>query len=157
MAIQTITYEDKQAMGTQPSIPEVNKVTDSDMNEIKSVVNNNAKVLEEINTYSTTEKVVGMWADGKPLYRIVLNATTPTTGDSSITIVSTLPSNIDNVTKLDGMILDQSARFPLNAYFSSTYYIATFYDPSVGINCKVGSNLTSRTCVVVIEYTKTTD
>ena len=42
MAIQTITYSDKQAMATHPSIPDVNKVTDSDMNEIKSVVNNNA-------------------------------------------------------------------------------------------------------------------
>lgn len=35
-----ITYADKQAMGTQPSIPDVNKVTDSDMNQIKNVVNN---------------------------------------------------------------------------------------------------------------------
>lgn len=34
-----ITYDDKQAMGTQPTIPEVNKVTDSDMNEIKNSVN----------------------------------------------------------------------------------------------------------------------
>ena len=34
-----ITYDDKQAMGTQPTIPEVNKVTDSDMNEIKYSVN----------------------------------------------------------------------------------------------------------------------
>lgn len=157
MAIQTITYSDKQAMGTQPTIPDVNKVTDADMNEIKSVTNNNASVLEDSNTYSTTETVIGTWADGKPLYRIVLNATTPSTGDTSTTIVSTLPSNIDNVIKLDGMIISQSARFPINAYFSNTYYIATFYDPSVGINCKVGSSLTSRTCKIIIEYTKTTD
>lgn len=34
-----ITYEDKQAIGTQPSIPEVNKVTADNMNEIKQVVN----------------------------------------------------------------------------------------------------------------------
>lgn len=34
-----ITYADKQAMGTQPSIPEVNKITDSNMNEIKNAVN----------------------------------------------------------------------------------------------------------------------
>ena len=45
MAIQTITYDDKSAMGTQPSIPNVNKVTDADMNEIKNVVNNNATVI----------------------------------------------------------------------------------------------------------------
>lgn len=34
-----ITFADKQAMGTQPSIPEVNKVTADNMNEIKQVVN----------------------------------------------------------------------------------------------------------------------
>lgn len=34
-----ITYADKSAMGTQPSIPAVNKVMDSDMNEIKNAVN----------------------------------------------------------------------------------------------------------------------
>lgn len=34
-----ITYDDKQAMGTQPTIPDVNKVTADDMNEIKNVVN----------------------------------------------------------------------------------------------------------------------
>jgi hypothetical protein len=123
------------------------------INELKG----NIDTLDERGIYSTTEKVIGTWADGKPLYRIVLNATTPSTGDTSTTIVSTLPNNIDNITKLDGMILDQSARFTINSYFSNTYYISTFYDPSVGINCKVGSNLTSRTCKIIIEYTKTTD
>ena len=59
MAIQTITYSDKQAMGTQPSIPDINKVTDSDMNEIKSVVNNNASELGaigEIREYTLNRK-----------------------------------------------------------------------------------------------------
>lgn len=48
MAIQTITFSDKQAIGTQPSVPDVNKITDDDMNEIKSVVNNNATELGNI-------------------------------------------------------------------------------------------------------------
>lgn len=34
-----ITYDDKQDLGTQPSIPDVNKVTADNMNEIKQVVN----------------------------------------------------------------------------------------------------------------------
>ena len=45
-----ITYTDKQAIGTQPSIPDINKVTDSDMNEIKSVVNTNANELDSMGT-----------------------------------------------------------------------------------------------------------
>ena len=38
-----ITYADKQAMGTQPSIPHVNKVTDSDMNQIKNGIKQKKK------------------------------------------------------------------------------------------------------------------
>lgn len=70
MAIQTITYSDKQAMGTQPSIPDVNKVTDADMNEIKSVVNNNASeigAIGEIREYTLNRKTTtlsgGSWQE----------------------------------------------------------------------------------------------
>ena len=42
MAIQTITYDNKTALNANVDIPNINKVTDNDMNEIKSVVNNNA-------------------------------------------------------------------------------------------------------------------
>ena len=37
-----ITFADKVALNPQPSIANENKVTDADMNEIKSVVNSNA-------------------------------------------------------------------------------------------------------------------
>lgn len=39
MALSKITYEDKETLNPLPSVADKNKVTDSDMNEIKSVVN----------------------------------------------------------------------------------------------------------------------
>lgn len=45
MAAQTITYEDKQYLNENADIPATNKVQDTDMNEIKTVVNNNANEL----------------------------------------------------------------------------------------------------------------
>lgn len=45
-----ITFADKQAMGTQPSIPEVNKITDSNVNEIKDAVNS----LEPVTLYNNS-------------------------------------------------------------------------------------------------------
>lgn len=48
MAVQTITYDNKQYLNQNPSIADVNKVNDTDMNEIKSVVNNNATELTNI-------------------------------------------------------------------------------------------------------------
>lgn len=48
MAVQTITYEDKQYLNQNVDIPATNKVQDIDMNEIKTVVNNNALEVENI-------------------------------------------------------------------------------------------------------------
>lgn len=45
MAVQTITYGDKSYLNENADIPATNKVQDTDMNEIKSVVNNNATEL----------------------------------------------------------------------------------------------------------------
>jgi hypothetical protein len=47
MAINKIQYQNKVAIEDDPSVAEINKVTDSNMNEIKAVVNNNADYLEE--------------------------------------------------------------------------------------------------------------
>lgn len=53
MAIQTITYGDKSYLNELPDIPATNKVQDVDMNEIKSVVNNNAnELITEIELFS---------------------------------------------------------------------------------------------------------
>ena len=42
MAVQTINYDDKQFLNQNSDIADVNKCNDTDLNEIKSVVNNNA-------------------------------------------------------------------------------------------------------------------
>lgn len=54
MAIQTITYANKVAINQNVDIPETNKVQDTDMNEIKSVVNNNADELSNNNNINQT-------------------------------------------------------------------------------------------------------
>lgn len=58
MAINKIQYQNKVAIEDDPSVPEINKVTDNNMNEIKSVVNNNADVLETAEV--TTNKVTSI-------------------------------------------------------------------------------------------------
>ena len=48
MAVQKINYENKEAIQNDTDIANKNKVTDADMNEIKTVVNNNANELQEL-------------------------------------------------------------------------------------------------------------
>lgn len=60
MAVQKIEYQNKEGIIDDPEIPRKNKVTDEDMNEIKTVVNNNADALEDIDTstYQTIDNLV---------------------------------------------------------------------------------------------------
>lgn len=50
MAIQNITYGDKSFINENSQIADINKIKDTDMNEIKNVVNNNANELASVET-----------------------------------------------------------------------------------------------------------
>ena len=54
MAINTITYQNKVTLNSNPDVADVNKVKADDMNEIKSVVNNNATELSQLVVYDQT-------------------------------------------------------------------------------------------------------
>lgn len=98
MAVQTITYDNKVALNVNPDIADVNKVTDNDMNEIKSVVNNNANNIGDLSnlTTPTTTNLVGAinsivesgsntngtyikYADGTMICTKIINAVTSIT------------------------------------------------------------------------------
>lgn len=48
MAVEKINYENKLEFQNDPNVPNKNKVTDENMNEIKTVVNTNADELSDI-------------------------------------------------------------------------------------------------------------
>lgn len=66
MAVQTITYDDKIYINQNSNIPNINKVNDTDMNEIKSVVNNNAT--ETSNNTTNITNITGqiLWTNPDP-------------------------------------------------------------------------------------------
>lgn len=89
-----ITYEDKEFLNKNENIADKNKVNDTDLNEIKEVVNendDNVGDLSSLNTtdktslvnavneienrdiYSTTETKIGTWINGKAIYRKVID------------------------------------------------------------------------------------
>lgn len=160
MAVQTITYEDKSYLNQNADIPATNKVQDTDMNEIKSVVNNNAN---ETNTntnnitnilsaeiYSTSEvKTNYLWTNNKPIYRKVITGQC-TTANNWETIGSV--TNIDRLIEAKGII---------GGYLPFPTFVTTSYNASIQ---KSGSNIQARTVgytntemTIVLLYTKTTD
>lgn len=111
----------------------------SDVNEIKSVVNNNAN-------YSTKEQRIGTWIDGKPIYRKVISHTI--TGNTT----EHEPHNISNVERAI------SIRFSL----INQYGIFQTSDPTINVNMdtsqiSISSEWATGLMYVILEYTKTTD
>lgn len=58
MAIQKITYSDKSYINENASVSAINKVQATDMNEIKTVVNNNADLIYPVGSVITTKENV---------------------------------------------------------------------------------------------------
>lgn len=111
-------------------------------------------------TYSDEETFIGYYVMNgvsKPIYRTVLQTHLPSTADTSGTLVSNndLPANLKQITRIDGMLTEQQARFPLNSYYTSGYYNSVYWEPGSGIKGRCGSSLVGRSCELYIEYTKT--
>lgn len=93
-----ITYQDKVTLNPQPSIPDINKVKDDDMNEIKSVVNANSQTSSnnfglETNTWTSS----GTYAIGdivvynENTYKNLTGTNTSTTPDQDSTNWEVVP------------------------------------------------------------------
>ena len=156
-----ITYTDKVALNENPSVADVNKVKASDLNEIKNVVNANADNLNKINalnTYSTTEQVVGKWIDGKPIYRQVINTTGNNSQGQSIATIS----NIDNIVNMFGWVRNGNIqRSCSTAFYGDVAWTSQLYENSQYIILECGSKFAdfknNATITLICEYTKTTD
>lgn len=111
-----------------------------------------AVIIGDANNYSTTEKVVGKWVDGKPLYQRTWTGLDVTPAYNSWTNVVNISSiNIDriiaikNLNRADGHLLFDGGGLE---FFMNNEYITAEY--SFDINRRPIYTLT-------IQYTKTTD
>lgn len=161
-----ITYDDKSSLTTS-ALPRANKCTDSDLNEIKQVVNENADLLDESvlniekleqsitekTTFSIDEQKIGMWLD-KPLYKKVIIATTGNTADNWKVITNS--NNINKLINIKGYMPAETTR----AIPFASPYQAIWFDVDGNGNLRVavhGNSLLSRNIEVCIEYTKSSD
>lgn len=127
---------------------------------INSYVNNSWvgwRYIDNFDSYSTSqETMVGTWTNNKPIYRKVIQTTT-TAGENRISR-STLSSNIETFTKIDGYTIQPNTGIvvPISYYNNSAdwanYYIRTDY-----IVLRTGSNYGFGSTYITFEYTKTTD
>lgn len=109
------------------------------------------------NVYSTEEKVIGTWINGKPLYRKVFTGNVTT---KQLVIDSGI-ENLDEIIYFGGTLkvsVDGQYR-PLPMYGSDTNRNALEYNTSANkiyVDSSTGQWALGH-CIIVLEYTKTTD
>lgn len=99
--------------------------------------------------YSTSEKVIGTWVDGKPLYEI----TSRITQDLSLTANTWVKSQFDQGTKkalYKTMIVNDSGAVIDNV-------AGGFVDNKIAINSPRTLTVLANTGYLIMQYTKTTD
>lgn len=119
--------------------------------------------INKLHTYSTEEKVVGTWNNGKPLYEKTIVTTTPkviTDGTTANKKVSLNISNLEYVRIKEATMNDGTATFDIPC-FTMAQNRAIRVDGDItnkGITIYTNNELWSEIeIVIVVNYTKTTD
>lgn len=105
-------------------------------------------IKEAINHYSTSERVIGKWIDGKPIYRKICNGTITATG--GFPKVSTGITNLSQVTQMYYVLRYQDRYFTGDRF---RYYL----DPLSSNQITIIEPDQTGNVTFVVEYTKTTD
>lgn len=106
--------------------------------------------------YSEDEKVIGVWTDGKPVYRKVYNITTPSSANTN-TVLFNIGSEIEIKNMYGHIIAPAGGVRPVPWNYSGAS-ITIFADPGVFyMNVNDNANVKGRPGQIVLEYTKTTD
>ena len=133
-------------------------LVDPTTGELTQVAGNAANAdLKDMNVYSTEEKIVGTWIDGKPIYRTTIKLSSDMSHESLFPIL-----NVDTMVDYGGTIYATASRhkrsfpwtippykFDINGWYSAGVYLFVTDNnvPSI-----IGSG-----SIVWFEYTKTTD
>lgn len=114
-----ITYNNKSFLNQNPSIPNANKVTDDDMNEIKSVVNANYQAQQDdiANLYYEMGDVIEIGGVSATELHIVNGYISSST--QSVFVTLTTPKRLDNISSIAVNNLNVEAR-GIQGYLNST-------------------------------------
>lgn len=112
----------------------------------------------KINEYSETEKKIGTWINGKPLYKKVFTIPTTTISSQNTTVINFSISNI-TVVNYGGIlhVATSNYSYPISGYRGLDYGVRQL---SGGIQIIIGTSLSaegSASGYLIVEYTKTTD
>lgn len=128
---------------TTGDLEELETTDKTDLVSAINELNTNINSLDDRDNYSTTEKVIGTWIDGKPLYRKVYSISGDMTASAWTTLVS--------ISNVDILIKGLMGGSPNNCVWNDVDLRV------VNDNLQYYCPLTHAYTWVIVEYTKTTD
>ena len=142
-------------IGTLSSLDTVNK-TDL-VTAINEVLGNQPEIYSK-----TNEKIVGVWHDGRPIYRIVKEGTSNTVVNQDKDII-VMDSDCDEIVDVRGYLIESdTSKLPINVWGSNTVWIRTKQTKANGvwkIQQKIGnaSSFFGKPVICYIDYVKVND
>lgn len=116
------------------------------------VTNENAVLCTYYDNYSTDEKIIGCWVNGKPIYRKVLYFASVATGGKYAHGIS----NLEAVVNTSGYCMNGTSFEPIPTVANAQYHTGLYDISNTVITFNCGSWKVSN-LYAVLEYTKTTD
>lgn len=139
------------------NIGDLNLLSTTNKESVVSAVNEVQADTQELNgrdTFSTTEKVIGKWVDGKPIYRKVLEVSLTSEHSTNYSVAHGI-SNLGTFTRIDGILIRTAGSYiPINSYSATSYRISVVATEAYLNIQNVGYVGTAK---YVLEYTKSTD
>ncbi len=123
------------------------------------------RTILDSNTYSTEERQVGYWIDGKPLYQKTIQTTVPTTSGNGTVVRSNIDVSgldIETFVKADCLLYDGTYWLSFSGVYlpdSTTLFVKTTYN-GANENIVLSNNVVGwggKDFYVTFYYTKTTD
>lgn len=153
--VEPAEYEGTTPLNAE-NLNQIQTNAENSINTVQSNLNTTNQNIENLTTYSTEEKVVGTWIDGKPIYRKVI--------ESTVANIESVINNLgfDVISDIRGWAVSYYKNrwpFPNYSKADSNYSIDVYLDIDTNnINFNFGSYYPSSNVVkAIIEYTKTTN
>lgn len=152
-------FESKYYFGGNNELFYIPNINSSEENIIKCIKAKTSEPYEDI--YSEEERVIGRWIDGRPLYRRVCQATSPSKVSTPMDIIS-IQENIYIINYYGILVYNDSDKNHLSINYinnAANINVATFINMqkhSVSMLVTTAQS-TNCTCYVILEYIKTTD
>lgn len=149
--VQNYIIKAKQSSGVVATV--VDNLTSTSATNALSA--NQGRILNDRFNYSTTEKVVGTWIDGKPLYRKVVNL--GALPDNNTKSIAHSIQNLKRVVKLEGFAGSSVNKGGITLPHATNTPVALYVDDT-NVSVKTSNNTSAYTeAYAFVYYTKTTD